>query len=188
MKKYSMSGRLLTVKITVMRIWGLPTYSFWGNAVSMEKKTPKIKFYHKKNTSLVKKSRKLKIIFLFLFLLLFYYQNKAAPGQLSTVPIRVTSHLTIFMHGLLAKSKIQRNNYHHGNGGPSLTGKTPSVSLIFTHGTRRTVRYRWVRSRLKTGKSPRFKLITEVYCHYYKNSFRLPLLQLFLFNYCQGQC
>ena len=56
--------------------------------------------------------------------------------------IKATSHLTIFMRGLRAKSKIQRNNYHHGNGGPSLTGKASSVSLIFTHGTYRNVKYR----------------------------------------------
>ena len=37
------------------------------------------------------------------------------------------------MRDLRANSRMQRNNYHHGNGGPSLTGKTSSVSLIFTH-------------------------------------------------------
>ena len=56
--------------------------------------------------------------------------------------VKATSHLTIFMHGLRAKSKIQRNNYHHKNIGSSLTGKTSSVSLIFKHGTHRDVKYR----------------------------------------------
>ena len=58
------------------------------------------------------------------------------------IALKATSHLTIFMHGLRAKSKIQRNNYHYGNGGPSLTGKTSSVSLIFTHETHRNDKYR----------------------------------------------
>ena len=53
--------------------------------------------------------------------------------------LKATSHLTIFMRALRAKSKIQRNNYHHENGGPSLTGKTSSMSLIFTH---QNVKYR----------------------------------------------
>ena len=48
-----------------------------------------------------------------------------------------------------ATGKIQRNNYHHGNCGPSLTGKTSSVSLIFMHGTHRNVRNHQVRSGLK---------------------------------------
>ena len=44
--------------------------------------------------------------------------------------------------------KIQRNNYHHGSCGPSLTGKTMSVFLIFTQGMHRNVKNRWVRSSL----------------------------------------
>ena len=41
------------------------------------------------------------------------------------------------------KEQIQRNNYHHRNGGPSLTGITSSsVSLIFTHGKHWNVKYR----------------------------------------------
>ena len=36
------------------------------------------------------------------------------------------------MRGQRATGKIQRNNYHHGSYGPFLTGKTSSVSLIFT--------------------------------------------------------
>ena len=43
---------------------------------------------------------------------------------------KATFHLTISMRGQNATSKIQRNNYHHGSCGPSLTGKTMSVFLI----------------------------------------------------------
>ena len=56
--------------------------------------------------------------------------------------VRATSHLTIFMREMRAKGKIQRNDYHHGNCGPSLTGTTSSVSLIFTHQTHRNVKNR----------------------------------------------
>ena len=42
---------------------------------------------------------------------------------------KTASHLTISMHSQHGTGKIQRNNYHHGNCGPSLTGNT---SLIFT--------------------------------------------------------
>ena len=52
-----------------------------------------------------------------------------------------------------ATGKIQRNNYRHGSCGPSLTGKTSSVSLIFTHGTHRNVKNRQVKSGLK-GRFP----------------------------------
>ena len=51
--------------------------------------------------------------------------------------IKATFHLTISMRGQRATGKIQRNNYHHGSCGPSLTGKTMSVFLIFTQGTYR---------------------------------------------------
>ena len=54
--------------------------------------------------------------------------------------LKVTFHLTISMRGQRATGKIQRNNYHHGSCGPSLTGKTKSVFLIFTQGTHRNVR------------------------------------------------
>ena len=57
-------------------------------------------------------------------------------------PINATFHLTIFMRGQRAKGKIQRNNYHHGSCGLSLTGKTSSASLIFTHETHRNVKNR----------------------------------------------
>ena len=61
---------------------------------------------------------------------------------------KATFHLTISMPGQHAAGKIQKNNYHHGSCGPSLTGKTSSVSLIFTHGTHRNVKNRQVRSSL----------------------------------------
>ena len=53
--------------------------------------------------------------------------------------LKATFHLTISMRGQRA---IQRNNYHHGSCGPSLTGKTMSVFLIFTQGTHRNVKNR----------------------------------------------
>ena len=56
--------------------------------------------------------------------------------------VRATFHLTISMRGQRATGKIQRNNYHHGNCGPSLTDKTSSVSLIFTHRTHRNIKNR----------------------------------------------
>ena len=42
----------------------------------------------------------------------------------------------------VSSSKIHRNNCHHESCGPSLTGKTSSVSLIFTHETHRNVKNR----------------------------------------------
>ena len=56
--------------------------------------------------------------------------------------LKATFHLTISMRGQRATCKIQRNNYHHWNCGPSLVGKTSSVSLILTHGTHRNVKNR----------------------------------------------
>ena len=56
--------------------------------------------------------------------------------------VKATFHLTISMRGQRATGKIQRNNYHHGICGPSLTGKTMSVLLIFTQGTHRNVKNR----------------------------------------------
>ena len=56
--------------------------------------------------------------------------------------IKATFHLTISIRGYRATGKIQRNNYHHGNCGSSLTGETSSVFLIFTHGTHRNVKNR----------------------------------------------
>ena len=50
--------------------------------------------------------------------------------------------LTISMRGQRATGRIQRNNYHHGSCGPSLTGKTMSVFLIFTQGMHRNVKNR----------------------------------------------
>ena len=43
--------------------------------------------------------------------------------------IKATFHLMISMCGQRAMGKIQRNNYHHGSCGPSLTGKLMSVDL-----------------------------------------------------------
>ena len=63
--------------------------------------------------------------------------------------LKATFHLTISICGQRATGKIQRNIYYHGSCGPSLTGKTSSVSLIFTHWTHRNVKNRWVRSSLK---------------------------------------
>ena len=49
--------------------------------------------------------------------------------------LKATSHfMTISMRGQDATGKIQRTNYHDGSCGPSLTGKTLSMSLIFTLG------------------------------------------------------
>ena len=62
--------------------------------------------------------------------------------------IKATFHLTISMRAEHATGKIQRNNYHHGSCGPSLTGKTMSVFLIFTQGMHWNVKNRWVRSSL----------------------------------------
>ena len=56
--------------------------------------------------------------------------------------VRATFHLTISMREQRATSKIQRNNYHHGSCGLSLTGKTSSVPLIFTCGAHRNVKNR----------------------------------------------
>ena len=56
--------------------------------------------------------------------------------------LKATFHLTISMRGQRAAGKIQRNNYHHGSYGPSLTGKMMSVFLIFTQGTHRNVKNR----------------------------------------------
>ena len=56
--------------------------------------------------------------------------------------IKATFHFTIFMRGQRATGKIERNNYHHGSCGPSLTGKTTSVFLIFPQGTHQNVKNR----------------------------------------------
>ena len=56
--------------------------------------------------------------------------------------LKATFHLTISMRDQRATGKIQRNNYRQGSCGPSLTGKTSSMSLIFAHGTYRNVKNR----------------------------------------------
>ena len=76
-------------------------------------------------------------------------KGKCLVGMLSAHRMKATFHLTISMRGQRATRKIQKNNYHHGSCGPSLTGKTSSVSLIFAHGTHRNVKNRLVRSSLK---------------------------------------
>ena len=76
--------------------------------------------------------------------------------------LKVTFHLTISMCGQRATSKIQWNNYHHRSCGPSLTGKTSSVSLTFTHGTHRNVKNSWVRSSLYSTTFSSFHRI----CHF----------------------
>ena len=53
---------------------------------------------------------------------------------------KATFHLTISMRGQRETGKIQRINYHHGICGPSITGKTYSVSLIFRHGAHRNAK------------------------------------------------
>ena len=70
--------------------------------------------------------------------LIFLFGQVLFPFEL----LGATSHLTISMGGQRATCKIQRNNYHHRNCGPSFTGKTSSVYLIFTHGTYRNVKTR----------------------------------------------
>ena len=64
------------------------------------------------------------------------------PKFVTCTRVKVTFHLTISMRGQPATGKIQRNNYHHGSCGPSLTGKTMSVFLIFTQGRHRNVKNR----------------------------------------------
>ena len=44
--------------------------------------------------------------------------------------VKATSHLTIFMHGMRAKGKIQRNDYQYEQRRPSVAGTTSSLSLI----------------------------------------------------------
>ena len=56
--------------------------------------------------------------------------------------VKATFHLTISVRGQRATGKIQRNNYHHGSCGPSLTGKTMSMFLIFTQRTHRNAKNR----------------------------------------------
>ena len=66
--------------------------------------------------------------------------------------LKATFHLTISMHGQLPTGKIRRNNYHHTSCGPSLTGKTMSVFLIFTQGTRRNVKNHCLKGHFPLGR------------------------------------
>ena len=61
------------------------------------------------------------------------------------------------MRGQRATGKIQRNNYHHGSCGPSLTGKAMSVFLIFTQGKHQNVKNHRVRGSLNTEASLTYK-------------------------------
>ena len=70
--------------------------------------------------------------------ILFYYKRHS---YLRLLP-KATFHLTISMRAQRATGKIQRNNYHHWDCGPSLTSKTMSVFLIFTQGTHRNAKNR----------------------------------------------
>ena len=56
--------------------------------------------------------------------------------------LKATCHLTISMRGQRVTGKIQRNNYDHGNCGPSLRGNTMSVFLIFMQEMHRNVKNR----------------------------------------------
>ena len=58
------------------------------------------------------------------------------------VALKANFNLTISTRGQRAMGKIQRNNHHHGSCGPSLTGKTVFVFLIFTQRTHRNVKNR----------------------------------------------
>ena len=67
------------------------------------------------------------------------------------IDLKATFHLTISMRAQRTTGIIQRNNYHHGSCGPSLTGKISSVFLIITQGTHRNVKNHRVRSSLEPG-------------------------------------
>ena len=54
--------------------------------------------------------------------------------------VKATFHLLISMHGQCATGKYKGIISITGVAGSSLTGKTSSVSLIFTHRTRRNVK------------------------------------------------
>ena len=43
--------------------------------------------------------------------------------QKTELPLKATFHFTISLRGKRATGNIQRNNYHHGSCGPSLTVK-----------------------------------------------------------------
>ena len=69
-------------------------------------------------------------------------QNLSACNIAKYCTLKATFHLTISMRGQRATGKIQKNNYHHGSFGTSLTSKTSSVSFIFAQGTHRNVKNR----------------------------------------------
>ena len=70
------------------------------------------------------------------------WKKKSIASRRSHVKGYLSFHLTISVRGKRATGKIQRNNYHHGSCGPSLTGNTSSVSVIVTRRTHRNVKNR----------------------------------------------
>ena len=79
------------------------------------------------------------------------------------------------MRTLRTTGKIQWNNYHHENCGPSLTGKVLSVSLIFTHQAHRNVKNRKVRSALRLQKRLRTALVhSDVLSVYFCDEHQKP--------------
>ena len=52
------------------------------------------------------------------------------PSISKAAGLKATSHLTISMRGMRAKSKIQRNYYQNLQCGPTFAGKSSSVPLI----------------------------------------------------------
>ena len=62
-------------------------------------------------------------------------QGRFPPGRIfraqrNFLLFKAASHVTIFMHGVRAKGKIQRNNYQDVQCGPCFGGKTSSLPLI----------------------------------------------------------
>ena len=62
-------------------------------------------------------------LFLWILLILRCPCMEIVKGKVALIALKATVHLTISMRGQRAMSKIQRNNYHYGSCGPSLTGK-----------------------------------------------------------------
>ena len=79
------------------------------------------------------------------------------------------------MPTLRATGKIQWNNYHHENCGPSSTGKILSVSLIFTHQMHRNDKNRKVRSALRLQRRFRSALVhSELLSVYFFDEHQKP--------------
>ena len=74
---------------------------------------------------------------------------RIAKGHIFWRHLRLLSTWRFLCVGNVQRAKFKELiYYHHGSCGPSLTGKTSLVSLIFTHGTHRNVKNRWMRSSL----------------------------------------